>query len=224
MEEILVHVFVSSDWGPETAWARAYPPRRDPAGRQEAVPDGRLQRDDDPQDRLDYVGVSAPTLYVYFQDKDAIMLALCDQTFAHLTESIDRIREDSRPARSGSALWRGLCPVRSCHPDGYRLVFMSGHVPEAIRHTGHRGDTSNPDLPGARGAIIFARLVATLSRRRQRDRGRRLSARYLRRIMLDGRARGGFRADQQTRLSLVRLQVLIRGMLDAHMRGVVRKG
>ena len=39
----------------------------------------------------DHVGVSAPTLYVYFQDKDAIMLALCDQTFAHLTESIDRI-------------------------------------------------------------------------------------------------------------------------------------
>src|SRR5216684_6656903 len=41
----------------------------------------------------DRVGVSAPTLYVYFTDKDAIMLALCDQTFALLTNAIDRIEE-----------------------------------------------------------------------------------------------------------------------------------
>ena len=39
----------------------------------------------------DRVGISAPALYLYFQDKDALMLALCDQTFGHLIEAIGEI-------------------------------------------------------------------------------------------------------------------------------------
>src|SRR5580704_2882786 len=39
----------------------------------------------------DRVGVSAPALYLYFADKDAIMLALCDPTFAFLIEEMARI-------------------------------------------------------------------------------------------------------------------------------------
>ena len=153
------------------------------------------------------------------------MLALCDQTFAHLTESIDRIEEKTadpldQVRRFGEAYARfGLA-----HPDEYRLVFMSGHVPEAIRHTGHRGDTSNPDLPGARGAIIFARLVAIVGR--GSETGVKLA----------------YPPDTCAELCWIGVhglvsalinkpdfpwsdrEVLIQGMLDAHMRGVVRKG
>ena len=40
----------------------------------------------------DRVGISAPALYLYFRDKEALMLALCDQTFAHLIEAVARSR------------------------------------------------------------------------------------------------------------------------------------
>ena len=35
------------------------------------------------------VGVSAPALYLYFKDKDAILIALCDQTFSSLIEVME---------------------------------------------------------------------------------------------------------------------------------------
>ncbi|MEK7687115.1 MAG: helix-turn-helix domain-containing protein, partial [Pseudomonadota bacterium] len=41
----------------------------------------------------DRVGVSAPALYLYFHDKEAMMLALCDQTFGRLIERIADIEK-----------------------------------------------------------------------------------------------------------------------------------
>ena len=38
----------------------------------------------------DRVGISAPALYLYFRDKEALLLALCDQTFGHLLDEIGR--------------------------------------------------------------------------------------------------------------------------------------
>src|SRR5215475_9709706 len=87
----------------------------------------------------DRVGISAPALYLYFKDKEALMLALCDQTFGHLMEAIDDIEKtvadpQQRVRRFGEAYVRfGLS-----HPDEYRLVFMGAHIPESIRKTGHR--------------------------------------------------------------------------------------
>src|SRR6476646_974367 len=44
------------------------------------------------------VGVSAQALYLYFKDKDAIMLALCDQTFRSLNEVMDGMeKQDLAP-------------------------------------------------------------------------------------------------------------------------------
>src|SRR5260370_7322412 len=42
----------------------------------------------------DVVGVSAPALYLYFRDKDAIMLALCDQTFGSLIEVMEGMEQE----------------------------------------------------------------------------------------------------------------------------------
>ena len=44
----------------------------------------------------DRVGISAPALYLYFKDKEALMLALCDQTFGHLDHGHRRDRKDGR--------------------------------------------------------------------------------------------------------------------------------
>jgi len=112
----------------------------------------------------DRVGISAPALYLYFTDKEALMLALCDQTFGHLIEAIDEIEKTvddpmERVRRFGEAYARfGLS-----HPDEYRLVFMGSHIPEAMRKVGHRAPTDEPTRPGVGGAVVFSRLVAMLS-------------------------------------------------------------
>lgn len=111
----------------------------------------------------DRVGISAPALYLYFKDKDALMLALCDQTFAHLIEAIGEIEKTvadpvERLRRFGEAYARfGLT-----HPDEYRLVFMGAHIPEAMRKVGHKAPTDDPTRPGVGGALVFKRLVAIL--------------------------------------------------------------
>jgi len=111
----------------------------------------------------DRVGISAPALYLYFEDKEALMLALCDQTFGHLMEAIDEIERTigdplQRVRRFGEAYVRfGLT-----HPDEYRLVFLGAHMPEAIRKVGHRAATDDPAKPGVGGALVFKRLVNIL--------------------------------------------------------------
>ena len=112
----------------------------------------------------DRVGVSAPALYLYFHDKDAIMLALCDQTFGRLLELIADIEKTvGDPLDRMCAFGRAYARFGLEHPDEYRLVFMADHVPEQIRRTGHRTVTDDPERPGAKGAMVFGRLVAILS-------------------------------------------------------------
>jgi AcrR family transcriptional regulator len=112
----------------------------------------------------DRVGISAPALYLYFRDKEALMLALCDQTFGHLIEAINEIERTvtdplQRVRRFGEAYARfGLT-----HPDEYRLIFMGSNIPESLRKIGHRMSTDDPTRPGVGGAMVFSRLVAILS-------------------------------------------------------------
>ena len=112
----------------------------------------------------DRVGISAPALYLYFKDKEALMLALCDQTFGHLIEAIGEIEKTvddplQRVRHFGEAYARfGLT-----HPDEYRLIFMGTNIPESMRKVGHRAATDDPTRPGVGGAIVFGRLVAMLS-------------------------------------------------------------
>ncbi|WP_020696132.1 TetR/AcrR family transcriptional regulator [Reyranella massiliensis] len=111
----------------------------------------------------DRVGVSAPALYLYFQDKEQMMLALCDQTFGHLIDSIDEIEKSVAEPRDrirqfGEAYLRfGLK-----HPDEYRLIFLGSNVPESVRKVGHRMPTDDPTRPGVNGSIVFQRLVSVL--------------------------------------------------------------
>lgn len=112
----------------------------------------------------DRVGISAPALYLYFKDKEALMLALCDQTFGHLMDAIDDIEKTvidpmERVRRFGEAYVRfGLS-----HPDEYRLVFMGAQIPESIRKTGHKAATDDPTKPGVGGALVFKRLLTILA-------------------------------------------------------------
>lgn len=111
----------------------------------------------------DRVGVSAPALYLYFQDKEQMMLALCDQTFGLLLQSVGEIEKSVRDPRElirrfGEAYLNfGLE-----HPDEYRLIFLGANIPESVRKVGHRMPTDDPGRPGVGGALVFQRLVAIL--------------------------------------------------------------
>lgn len=108
----------------------------------------------------DRVGVSAPALYLYFKDKDAILIELCDRIFAVLLKRLEEIEQQPLPAgqrlrRMGEAFIRFALE----HPDEYRITFLDAAAPEPVRYTGHRTDTSDLTQPGAKGAMAFAKMV-----------------------------------------------------------------
>lgn len=111
----------------------------------------------------DRVGVSAPALYLYFSDKEAIMLALCDQTFGFLIEEMGRIdREGLKPIESLRACGRAYIKFGLEHPREYWLTFMSGNTPKPIKERGHKPEEIDVSQPGATGAVAFAKLVEQL--------------------------------------------------------------
>ena len=110
----------------------------------------------------DVVGVSAPALYLYFKDKEAIMLALCDQTFGLLIEQMEELAKLGLPPierlrRCGEAYVR----FALANPREYWLTFMSGNTPKQIKtQGGHKAKVVDPTQPGTAGAIAFQRLIA----------------------------------------------------------------
>ena len=109
----------------------------------------------------DRVGVSAPALYLYFKDKDAILIELCDRIFSRLLARIEEIEREPLPAcqrlrRMGEAYIRFALE----NPDEYRIMFLeTATTPEPIRFTGHRTDPSDLSQPGAKGGMVFSKIV-----------------------------------------------------------------
>lgn len=173
----------------------------------------------------DVVGVSAPALYLYFKDKDAIMLALCDQTFRSLNDVMDGMEKEQLPAmdrlrRCGAAYIRFALE----HPRQYWLTFMSGSTPDKIKKRGHKPDTTelDPDEPGAQGAIAFSRLMGIF--RDIESGGHALNfpvdtAAELVWMCLHGLVAAIINNPE---FPWTRRETLIEGMLDVAMRGVVK--
>ena len=171
----------------------------------------------------DVVGVSAPALYLYFRDKDAIMLALCDQTFRSLIEVMEGMEQQE------------LTPIerlRSCgaayihfaleHPREYWLTFMSGNTPEAIKRRGHKPESFDPDAPGSQGAIAFAKLMGIF--REIENSGLQLTYPVDTAAELVWMSLHGLVAAliNNPEFNWTKRDVLIAGMLDMAVRGVVR--
>jgi AcrR family transcriptional regulator len=171
----------------------------------------------------DRVGISAPALYLYFKDKEALLLALCDQTFGHLIVALGEIERTvadplERVRRFGEAYVRfGLT-----HPDEYRLVFLGGHIPESIRKVGHRAPTDDPTRPGVQGAIVFSRLVAVISEAEAS--GTKLNYPPVTCAELCWMGLHGLVAALilKPEFPWSDRELLIRGMLEIHLKGILR--
>jgi AcrR family transcriptional regulator len=172
----------------------------------------------------DRVGISAPALYLYFKDKEALMLALCDQTFGHLIHSVDEIEKTvtdplERVRRFGEAYIRfGLT-----HPDEYRLVFLGAQMPEAIRKVGHRAETDDPTKPGVGGALVFKRLVATLTELEASGVRLKYSPDTCGELCWMGLHGLVAAFILKPEFPWSDREVLIGGMLDIHLKGIIRE-
>jgi len=84
----------------------------------------------------DAVGVTPPSVYLHFDDKDELLFAICERHFAQL----DRVTEEAAAGSSDlleSLALRGKAYIRFGieHPEQYRILFMRkpSHTPEGFQ-------------------------------------------------------------------------------------------
>lgn len=171
----------------------------------------------------DRVGVSAPALYLYFSDKEAILIALCDQTFGFLIERIgDLGKQGLEPREQLRRFGEAYVRFGLEHPQEYWLIFMSGITPKKIAEQGgHRARNLQPGQPGSTGAVAFQHVVKLL--REVEASGVRLSYPHETAAELLWMALHGLVAAlvNNPDFPWTNRDVLIQGMLDIGLKGVL---
>src|SRR6202790_1063551 len=72
------------------------------------------------------LGVSSTALYVYFPDKDAILVEICDATFAGLINELDEVRRDATdPSDALAKCLERYIRFGLDHPNEYELTFVT---------------------------------------------------------------------------------------------------
>src|SRR5262245_4647517 len=76
------------------------------------------------------LGLSSTSIYVYFRDKDDLLLQLCAQTFEHMLERFRDVPDDpANPFARLRQLMSTYCEFALSHPDEYRLTYFVEHPP-----------------------------------------------------------------------------------------------
>jgi AcrR family transcriptional regulator len=108
-------------------------------------------------------GVTSAALYLYFADKDAILVEICDEAFAKLLQRFDAIgREEGASLAALRRVMEAYLRFGIEHPGEYRLTFFA--KAEVTRYS-HRAGEVDPQAPGSKGPQTFAmlqRLIAAL--------------------------------------------------------------
>jgi AcrR family transcriptional regulator len=73
----------------------------------------------------DAVGVTPPSIYLHFEDKNALLFAICEKHFAEFDDYVERAAADASDPLEQLRL-RGRAYVRFGleHPEQYRILFM----------------------------------------------------------------------------------------------------
>ncbi len=105
------------------------------------------------------LGLSSTAIYVYFRDKDDLLLQLCAETFARLLAQFEAVtRDPTNPFARLFELMRVYYDFAMAHPDEYRLTYFVEHprfdcVPK---------DVPEQDSPFYHGVAAFHVLVTEL--------------------------------------------------------------
>lgn len=74
------------------------------------------------------LGLSSTSIYVYFRDKDDLLLQLCAQTFERMLEHFQTVPDDpANPFARLRQLMSTYCEFALSHPDEYRLTYFIEH-------------------------------------------------------------------------------------------------
>jgi AcrR family transcriptional regulator len=77
------------------------------------------------RDIADAVGVTPPSIYLHFADKDALLLAVCERQFALLHEHLQQAEVGvDDPLEALGRRGRAYVEFGLEHPDAYRIMFM----------------------------------------------------------------------------------------------------
>jgi AcrR family transcriptional regulator len=74
------------------------------------------------------IGYSATTLYNYFEDKEALLHALCDADFGALQDSFKKIGRTPDPIERMRKMGQAYITFAIEYPSHYRLMFMTPRV------------------------------------------------------------------------------------------------
>src|SRR5271155_4747356 len=84
------------------------------------------------------VGISSTALYVYFEDKDAILKEISNETFAGLIRELDGARRNyPDPADALEQVLEGYIRFGLAHASEYELTFMT-RDPKEVHHHGKK--------------------------------------------------------------------------------------
>ena len=110
----------------------------------------------------DAVGVTPPSVYLHFGDKDDLMFAICERHFAQLDRVTEEAAGGSEDLLEALAL-RGKAYIRFGieHPEQYRILFMRkpSHTPEDFQVDRLRDAAAFDHLVGHVAKCVHAGLI-----------------------------------------------------------------
>jgi AcrR family transcriptional regulator len=110
------------------------------------------------------INYSATTLYNHFQDKDALLQAVCDADFLALASGMREIMQIPDLIERIQALCQGYAHFALHHPNHYRLMFMTPRAPCNLDITHIEQGNTEQDAYAQLQAVVQAAFAAELFR------------------------------------------------------------
>jgi AcrR family transcriptional regulator len=106
----------------------------------------------------DAVGVTPPSIYLHFADKDALLAEVCDVRFREFDRVVESagVAADADPLAGLAARGRAYVAFGLANPEHYRLLFMTRRAPVASGADPWEGHEA--------GRAAFEHLVAATAR------------------------------------------------------------
>ncbi|MDD5271742.1 MAG: TetR/AcrR family transcriptional regulator [Methylovulum sp.] len=110
------------------------------------------------------INYSATTLYNYFEDKEALLQAVCDADFLVLASSMREIMQIPDLIQRIRALCQGYAHFALHHPNHYRLMFMTPRPPCNLDITRIEQGNTEQDAYAQLQEVVRAAFAAELFR------------------------------------------------------------